>query len=210
VYITIISNLVFLLTCVLVRSNLKEACPDEELQRANGSHCWIRPPYKVNINNPTAAASYQSCAREYACRPRPALHPTVPGDCGGVRVRPRLLHRVCALQHPGGHGVGLHVPPGPPALHPNLSPARSSGSDRQFGEAQLPVPNHGGRVCEDPEGVGGPAEEDQLPQRGGEQQPDGDEAGQAGHRAEDDREWDQGQTERDLPEPDVSTRRHQG
>merc|ERR1712222_191576 len=113
------------------------------------------------------------------------------------------------IQHPGGDGVGLHVSSCPPSLHPNLSPARSSRPSSQFGEAQFTVPHHGGRVCEDPEGAGGPAEEDQLPQRGGEQQPNGDEAGQAGHRAEDDREWDQGQTERDLPEPDVSTRRHQ-
>ena len=146
---------------------------------------------QVNIDNPPAAASNESCAGEYACRPRPALHPTVPGDCSSVRVRPRLLHRVCPLEHPGGHGVGLHVPPGAPTLHPDLSSARSSRSNRQFREAQFPVPHHGGRVGEDPEGAGGPAEEDQLPQRGGEQQPDGDEAGPAGHRAEDDREWDQ-------------------
>merc|ERR1712032_1118179 len=55
-------------------------------------------------------------------------------------------------------------------------PTWSTRPNGQFGEAQFPVPHHGGRVCEDPEGAGGPAEEDQLPQRGGEQQPDGDEA----------------------------------
>merc|ERR1712088_1088305 len=169
-----------------------------------------KPVQMKNYSEPTAAASNESCAREYAGCSRPALYPTVPGDCSSVRVRPRLLHRVCALQHPGGHGVGLHVPLGAPALHTNLSFARSSRPDGQFSEAQFTVPHHGCRVGEDPEGAGGPAEEDQLPQRGGEQQPDGDEARPAGDRAEDDRERDQGPTERDLPEPDVSTRRHQG
>merc|ERR1712210_142816 len=90
------------------------------------------------------------------------------------------------------------------------SSARSPRPDGQFREAQFTVPHHGCRVGADPEGAGRPAEEDQLPQRGGEQQPDGDEARPAGDRAEDDRERDPRPAERDLPEPDVSTRRHQG
>ena len=165
---------------------------------------------QVNVNNPTTVAGNESCAGEYARCPRSTLHSSVPGDGGCVRVRPRLLHRVCALQHPGGDGVGLDVAPGPPTIHPDLTPAGSSRPDGQLGEAQLAVPHHGGGVGEDPEGVGGLAEEDQLLERGGEQQPDGDEARPAGDRAEDDRERDQGSAERDLPESNVSTRGHQG
>merc|ERR1719220_3150576 len=188
--------------------DLQKAGPDEELHRANSSDCRLWAPYKVHVNNSPTSASHKSCAGEHVGRARPALHPPVPRDRRCLRVRPWLLHRVRPLEHPGGDGVRLDVPPGPPALHPDIPVARPPRPDRQLSEAQLPVVDDGGGVGEDPERARRPAEEDQLPQCGREQQPDGDEERPPRDRAENDREWDSRSAERDLSEPIVPTRGH--